>query len=76
VTSRITGRVHFWSEEKKWGFIRRHDFRPGDKDDFVHVTALEAAGIRILEPGNNVEYDLHPDTRRPERLIVSNLRLV
>lgn len=76
MTTPITGKVHFWSDEKRWGFIRRYDFRPGDKDDFVHIGALEAAGIRSLEPGDTVEYDLRPDTRRPERLIVSNLRLV
>jgi cold shock CspA family protein len=42
----------------------------------VHISALEAAGIRSLEPGDSVEYDLRPDARRPERLIVSNLKLV
>jgi CspA family cold shock protein len=72
----ITGRVHWWSDEKKFGFIRRSDYRPGDKDDFVHISAVEAAGIRSLEQGDEVTYELAPDKRHPERLIVANLKVV
>jgi hypothetical protein len=31
VTTTIYGKVHFWNDEKHWRFIRRNDYRPGDK---------------------------------------------
>ena len=75
VTTTIYGKVHFWNDEKHWRFIRRNDYRPGDKDDFCHISALEAAGIRSLEQGDEVSYQLMLDKRHPERLIVANLQL-
>jgi cold shock protein len=72
----IYGKVHFWNEEKLWGFIRRQDFKPGDKDDFVHISAVQKAGIRALEAGDAVSYELVPDKRRPDRMVAGNLKLI
>jgi cold shock protein len=76
VNERITGKCHFWNDEKHWGFLRRDDYRPGDKDDFCHISAVDAAGIRALEQGDAVEYEMVQDRRRPERMVVGNLRLI
>jgi cold shock CspA family protein len=76
VNERIRGYVHNWNDDRNFGFIRRPDWRPGDKDDFVHGSALDAAGIRELQKGDEVEYSLVPDRRHPDRLIVGDLRLV
>jgi cold shock CspA family protein len=76
VTERIRGHVHNWLEDQNFGFIRRPDWKPGSKDDFCHGSALDAAGIRELQKGDEVEYELVRDPRHPERLIVGNLRLV
>jgi cold shock protein len=76
VTTTIYGTVHFWNEEKNWGVLRRNDFKRGDKDDFIHVSALERAGIRVLKEGDAVEYELMPDKRHPEWQVVTNIKMV
>ena len=50
-----TGTVKFYNDQKGFGFIQPDN---GDKDVFVHATALERAGIRGLREGQKVEYDL------------------
>lgn len=51
----ITGTVKFFNSTKGFGFIQPDD---GSKDAFVHVTALERAGISGLAEGQKVSYDL------------------
>ena len=50
-----TGTVKFFNASKGFGFIRPND---GAADVFVHVTALERAGIRSLNEGDQVTYDV------------------
>jgi len=57
---RTTGTVKFYNSSKGFGFIQPHD---GSKDVFVHATALEAAGIRSLNEGDNVSFVLEDDRR-------------
>jgi CspA family cold shock protein len=52
------GTVKFFNTEKGYGFIAPED---GGNDAFVHITALEKAGIRTLEKDQRVSYDLAPD---------------
>ena len=52
---RVTGVVKFFNTAKGFGFITPES---GGKDVFVHATALEAAGIRSLNEGETVEFDL------------------
>ena len=63
------GTVKFFNEQKGFGFIAPDD---GGKDVFVHVTALERAGIRTLSEGQKVNFDTQPD-RRTGKVAVANI---
>lgn len=54
------GTVKFFNTSKGFGFISPEG---GAKDVFVHVSALEAAGIRNLSEGQKVSFDIQPDAR-------------
>ena len=56
----ITGTVKFYNDQKGFGFIQPDD---GSKDVFVHATAVEAAGMRTLNEGQKVAFDIQPDAR-------------
>lgn len=49
------GTVKFFNTEKGYGFIAPED---GGDDAFVHITAVEAAGMRTLDKNQRVSYDL------------------
>ena len=55
-----TGTVKFYSEQKGFCFIAPDH---GDKDVFVHATALERAGIDGLREGQKVKFDTRNDPR-------------
>lgn len=57
------GTVKFFNEMKGFGFITPDE---GGNDAFVHITALEAAGLRSLRNDQRVEYELAPDKRGRE----------
>ena len=57
---RIKGTVKFFNGAKGFGFIAPDD---GGKDVFVHATALEAAGIRTLNEGDKVSFELEDDRK-------------
>lgn len=50
-----TGTVKWFNITKGYGFIQPED---GGKDVFVHITALEAAGLRSLNEGQRVEFEV------------------
>ena len=50
-----TGTVKFFNTTKGYGFIQPDD---GGKDVFVHVTAVQAAGMTQLNEGQRVSYEL------------------
>ena len=50
-----TGTVKWFNPTKGFGFIQPD---AGGADVFVHITALEAAGLRSLNEGQKVEYEL------------------
>ncbi len=54
------GTVKFFNMSKGFGFIQPDD---GSKDAFVHISALERAGISSLNEGQKVEYELLTDSR-------------
>ncbi|HEX3666602.1 MAG TPA: cold-shock protein [Rhizomicrobium sp.] len=64
-----TGTVKFFNTAKGFGFISPEG---GGKDVFVHATALEAAGLRSLNEGQRVTFDIQPDARGSK---AANLKL-
>ncbi len=52
-----TGKVKFFNTARGFGFIEPED---GSKDAFVHISAVERAGLPGLEEGQRVEYELQP----------------
>ncbi|MCB1490334.1 MAG: cold-shock protein, partial [Rhodobiaceae bacterium] len=55
-----TGTVKFFNTQKGYGFISPDD---GGKDVFVHVTAVEASGLPLLDEGMKVSFETEPDKR-------------
>ena len=49
------GTVKFFNSQKGFGFISQDS---GDSDVFVHITALQAAGIDGLNDGDKVSFDI------------------
>jgi CspA family cold shock protein len=52
-----TGTVKWFNPAKGFGFIEPED---GSKDAFVHISAVERAGLNGLNEGQKVSYDLTP----------------
>lgn len=65
------GTVKFFNSTKGFGFIQPDN---GGKDAFVHVTALERAGISGLAEGQKVSYDL--ETGRDGKASATNLSVI
>jgi CspA family cold shock protein len=63
------GTVKWFNEMKGFGFIQPDD---GGADAFVHITAVERAGMGTLRENQRVAYDLQED--RPGKLSATNLR--
>jgi CspA family cold shock protein len=58
---RLTGTVKFFNSAKGFGFIAPED---GSKDVFVHATAVEQAGLPMLNEGDRVTFTLEDDRKR------------
>ena len=56
----MTGTVKFFNGERGYGFITPND---GGRDVFVHITALERAGLKSLIEGQRISYDVEPDKK-------------
>ena len=54
------GTVKFFNAQKGYGFIQPED---GGNDAFVHITAVERAGMQTLNQDQKVSYDLEQDQR-------------
>jgi len=49
------GTVKWFNAQKGFGFIQPQD---GSKDVFVHITAVQAVGLRGLNEGQKISYDV------------------
>jgi CspA family cold shock protein len=65
-----TGTVKWFNAQKGFGFIQPDD---GSKDAFVHISAVERAGLAHLAEGLKIQFDLVSD-RRSGKLSADNLR--
>ena len=65
------GTVKFFNTAKGFGFIEPED---GSKDAFVHISAVERAGLSTLNEGQKVNYELQPG--RDGKSSAENLSLV
>ena len=54
------GTVKFFNTDKGYGFIAPED---GGDDAFVHISAVQAAGMQTLDKEQRVSYDLETDRR-------------
>ena len=67
-----TGTVKWFNAQKGFGFIQPDE---GGADAFVHISAVERAGLNHLVEGQKIEFDLVSD-RRTGKLSADNLRAV
>lgn len=55
-----TGTVKWFNDQKGFGFIQPNN---GGNDVFVHISAVERAGMRSLKEGQNISFDLQRDPK-------------
>jgi CspA family cold shock protein len=58
--SRVNGTVKFFNHARGFGFISPEG---GDKDVFVHASALERSGVPALNEGDKVSFEIEDDKR-------------
>ena len=56
----ITGTVKFFNADKGYGFVAPEN---GGTDAFVHISAVERAGMRTLDKDQRISYELETDNR-------------
>jgi cold shock protein len=54
------GTVKFFNPDKGYGFIKPDD---GSRDIFVHITAVEQAGMTTLAEGLKISFEVEPDKK-------------
>ncbi len=64
-----TGTVKFFNTQKGYGFIKPND---GGKDVFVHITAVQKAGLKGLVEGQAVSFEVLMERGKPA---ANNLKL-
>lgn len=56
-----TGKVKWFNDQKGYGFIENSD---GSGDVFVHITAVEKAGLQTLKEGQTLSFEVQKDPKR------------
>ena len=60
------GTVKFFNTDKGFGFIQPED---GSKDSFVHISAVQAAGMQTLERDQRISYDIETGNNGKESAV-------
>lgn len=63
-----TGTVKWFNSTKGYGFIAPDD---GGKDVFVHISAVERAGLRTLDEGQKVQYEIESNRGKESAINLS-----
>ena len=67
MSDRVTGTVKWFNEKKGYGFIERE----GDKDVFVHHSSIQGDGIKALQEGQKVTFEVTEGQKGPQAENVS-----
>lgn len=67
MSERESGSVKWFDEKKGYGFITRDN---GEKDVFVHYSAIAGGGFRSLDEGERVEFGVAQGQRGPQAVEV------
>jgi cold shock protein len=70
VRMRTTGTVKWFNADKGFGFITPEN---GEKDCFVHHSAINATGFKSLDEGDRVEFDMIQEPKGPKAQNVSRV---
>ena len=65
-----TGKVKWYNARKGFGFIEQES---GDKDIFVHASAVKSAGLRRLQEDHKVSFDVEDSPKGPNAI---NIKVV
>ena len=69
-TMQKNGKVKWFNDQKGYGFIEAED---GTGDVFVHISAVEKAGMRSLREGQTLTFDVQKDPKK-NKTSATNLR--
>ncbi len=64
-----TGKIKWFNSAKGYGFIEQE----GNKDVFLHVSALEQAGISTLKEGEEIEFEIGDNKGRENAINIKKL---
>ncbi|WP_415271944.1 cold-shock protein [Candidatus Pelagibacter sp. Uisw_121] len=71
--STLKGTVKWFNSKKGFGFIERED---KEKDAFVHASAVKTAGMRFLNEGDKLEFEMEDGPKGPSAINLKKNRLV
>ena len=63
--STLKGKVKWFNGKKGYGFIERED---GEKDCFVHASSVRDAGLRFLNKGDVLEFEIESGDKGPSAI--------
>ena len=63
--STLKGTVKWFNDKKGFGFIERED---KEKDAFVHASAVKNAGMRFLNEGDKLEFEMEDGPKGPSAI--------
>ena len=69
--TKLNGTVKWFNSKKGYGFIERED---GEKDAFVHASAVKTAGLRYLNEGQKVSFELQDGPKGPSAVNLESIQ--